>query len=533
MAAFEAAYEKLDVGLPEEQTDQRSARERAARTARVADLVQCVREGGAARQCPPRFKGCPGGGKDSLTGDDLQEHTCVSLWGGPRGDEKLQACLGASTLAKTYWGDVYRSPYTREVQGDGKACEALRARAVPWRLAIHRADAYAAATGHVLELERSTAPTNGHGRILDRESIRRSVNTIHEGMLTGRTIPDLEHWCRSLSPDVSGLLLEDLVYTPTDEYGNPRFVGNSVARLASLVEFLVSQDPGPSSAARSDAFEMAALRGHASVARVLLDDSSPRRGLPDGDALSRTLSAVAGKGYTEVVQLLLQDQRDPRALPDAKDSGGFIHAAWKGHTEVVRLLLQDQRDHRARPDAKDSLALIEAAENGHTEVVRLLLQGQRDHRARPDAKDSLALIGAASNGHAEVVRLLLRDKRQHRAQPDIKRGTELYEAALRRQREGRAGRDVRLLSELGTAALPQEKEVMRLLLEDGRSNAKQALRSLIYQVNSRPAAETRWKHAAARLQQAMDNSAEAFHAKFKFRVPPIGYAETPRGGQRP
>jgi ankyrin repeat protein len=151
-----------------------------------------------------------------------------------------------------------------------------------------------------------------------------------------------------------------------------------------------------------NALHAAAVAGHSSIARLLLDRGIAvnERGLTDG---MTPLANASVRGHLEVMQLLLA----ARADVNLADSGGntpLLHAAMRGRADAVRLLLE----HGAKVNAASGhgwTPLMTAAWEGHTLIVKELLKHGADASLINTDRRS-ALMLAESEGHREIAKLL-------------------------------------------------------------------------------------------------------------------------------
>lgn len=155
----------------------------------------------------------------------------------------------------------------------------------------------------------------------------------------------------------------------------------------------------------NDAFEPAALRGHAAVIERLLKwEADPNYIRIDTQPApyvrvnsQRTpLEIAAEAGYGVIVKLLLDAGADIKKFGNAALQG----AAVAGHLEIVKLLLNNNANLR-HEDCLNTLK--EAADNGYSDVVRLLAEeGQKS-----GVSYSTVLKHAAEDGDENLVNLLL------------------------------------------------------------------------------------------------------------------------------
>ncbi|KAI0290864.1 hypothetical protein BC826DRAFT_516689 [Russula brevipes] len=146
----------------------------------------------------------------------------------------------------------------------------------------------------------------------------------------------------------------------------------------------------------------ASRRGHADIARVLLDHGADANA-KNTDGSSPLHLAHIGNSF-DVMKLLLE--RGAHADAQGGAHGTALHdAAYDGHMEVAQLLLQ----HGANVDAlgyMNRTPLHFASYYGHRDIVQLLL----DHKAEVDSVSKYRvtpLWEASFEGHLEIVRLLL------------------------------------------------------------------------------------------------------------------------------
>ncbi len=117
------------------------------------------------------------------------------------------------------------------------------------------------------------------------------------------------------------------------------------------------------------------------------------------------LNLAAMKGHTEVVRLLIER----KANVDKAVYGGFTPlfiASDQGHFEIVRLLLQHGANSEHCSDEDKHTPLYRACSKGHLDVVKLLLVSGADPR-HVSEDGTLPIEAARKAGHAQVVSLLL------------------------------------------------------------------------------------------------------------------------------
>lgn len=152
-------------------------------------------------------------------------------------------------------------------------------------------------------------------------------------------------------------------------------------------------------ARRDTPLSRAARRGHARIARLLLEAGAAVDATLEGGATA--LFVAAAEGHARVVALLLEAGADARRTLD--DGATALHAA--AHEAVIALLLQaGASPERAAHDGSTPLLL--AAQTGCVEACEALLAA---HAAvdLPNARSGgTALFYACAHGHLDVVRLL-------------------------------------------------------------------------------------------------------------------------------
>jgi cytohesin len=152
----------------------------------------------------------------------------------------------------------------------------------------------------------------------------------------------------------------------------------------------------------------AAYRGHADVARLLLEHGADANAKSKDSFFPTPLHLAAAVGHVDVTKLLLEHGADA----NAKNKYGYtpLHfAANKGHAEVARLLLEYGANVNAKE--KDGFTPLHfAAAFGYAVVARLLLE----HGADPSIGDNDSVTPldiARAAGHEEVARVIEEYKR--------------------------------------------------------------------------------------------------------------------------
>jgi Ankyrin repeats (3 copies)/Sel1 repeat/Ankyrin repeat len=143
------------------------------------------------------------------------------------------------------------------------------------------------------------------------------------------------------------------------------------------VKALVQADPKLAAAKTEDgstALHLAALEGHADIARLLLASGAAvnARGLREETPLHMAMYDAR----REVAEVLLANQADVNAQ-NAQGETPLHLAARKGHRELVVLLLDHGADVNAK-DREEATPLHAAVAAGHQEVVEVLLSSHAD-----------------------------------------------------------------------------------------------------------------------------------------------------------
>jgi hypothetical protein len=193
------------------------------------------------------------------------------------------------------------------------------------------------------------------------------------------------------------LLLSALAATAGEIHDAAR-EGN-IGKVKSLLE----ANPKLAEAALEDgmtALHLAALEGHAAIARLLLEHHAPinARG-PRGET---PLHLATYGGHSTVAEVLLEQGADLQATNAAGETALHL-AARKGHTALAELFVESKADLQA-PDRQGFTPLHSAAEAGHSEIVKLLLEHKTNAAARNKSGKTPAAL-AAERGHQEVVKI--------------------------------------------------------------------------------------------------------------------------------
>ncbi|KAI0515082.1 ankyrin repeat-containing domain protein [Xylaria bambusicola] len=160
-----------------------------------------------------------------------------------------------------------------------------------------------------------------------------------------------------------------------------------------------SIDPNLSNEYFGSALYAACYRGHADIARLLIEHGAAL----DGEgSLGTPLEAATHLGHTTVVGLLLD--KGAAFYPGRITTKCLLDASREGHTTVVGLLLD--RGVTFYPGGITTKCLLDASREGHTEIVKLLLE-QNDIKVNAiDHAGEPPLIIAAKRRHHGVARLL-------------------------------------------------------------------------------------------------------------------------------
>ncbi|CAN0909396.1 Ankyrin repeat-containing protein ITN1 [Linum grandiflorum] len=155
-----------------------------------------------------------------------------------------------------------------------------------------------------------------------------------------------------------------------------------------------------------DPLHIAALQGHHSIVRVLLDHD-PTLSKTYGPSNATPLVSAATRGHTAVVNELLS--KDGSLLEIAKSNGkNALHlAARQGHVEIMRALLTKDSQLARRTDKKGQTALHLAVKGQSCEVVKLLLAADPAIVMLPDKFANTALHVATRKKRSEFVNELL------------------------------------------------------------------------------------------------------------------------------
>jgi ankyrin repeat protein len=170
------------------------------------------------------------------------------------------------------------------------------------------------------------------------------------------------------------------------------------------VKALLQADPKLAEARTEDgstALHLAALEGHAEIARVLLAGGAQvnARGLRDETPLHMAMYDA----HRELAEVLLASQADIGARNTEGETPLHL-AARKGHRELVVLLLDHNADINAR-DRQDATPLHAAAAAGHKEVVEVLLSRYADMFALDKAGRTPKAV-AAEKQESQIAELL-------------------------------------------------------------------------------------------------------------------------------
>ena len=195
-----------------------------------------------------------------------------------------------------------------------------------------------------------------------------------------------------------------LLAAPCRGAGNTDFFDAVRAGDGDKVKALLQADPKLAEARTDDgstALHLAALEGHADIARQLLASGAQvnARGLRD----ETPLHMAVYDAHRELAEVLLEGKAEVNVQNTAGETPLHI-AARKGHRDLVTLLVDHQADVNAK-DRQDATPLHAAAAAGHKEVVQLLLKQNADPGAR-DKAGRTPKAAAMEKQHWEVVEVL-------------------------------------------------------------------------------------------------------------------------------
>ena len=128
-------------------------------------------------------------------------------------------------------------------------------------------------------------------------------------------------------------------------------------------------------------------------------------GLPaSSEAAAQALMRAALIGHTSAVRALLDGGADVNA-PDPNGWTPLMEAVFAGHADTIRALLIRGADANTK-DHAGWTPLMEAASKGHVEVVMILLACGADANAR--SNKGWTALKAAPKGNTEIIKLLKR-----------------------------------------------------------------------------------------------------------------------------
>jgi ankyrin repeat protein len=149
------------------------------------------------------------------------------------------------------------------------------------------------------------------------------------------------------------------------------------------------------------ALMVAAHQGHTAIVTVLLEAGADWR-MKDRDGMT-ALMAAASANRAGVVQALLAKGAEVNAV-SAGGASALTAAAFGGHVEAAEALLAGGADVNIR-DSAGRTPLMAAALGGNVPLARTLIGKNADLEAT-DTGGSTALTYAAVNGHAEFIDVL-------------------------------------------------------------------------------------------------------------------------------
>ena len=145
------------------------------------------------------------------------------------------------------------------------------------------------------------------------------------------------------------------------------------------------------------------------VVKILLSNGAKSRAqsppYSGGGGYVTALYWAAIKGDASITRLLLDHEDVLKLSPNPPGNNAVLGAAAeKGHEEIIRMLVEHGSVHVASAAGGDTTALGLAAKNGHTAVVKLLLGYEAPADAKSEKQAPLTL--AARNNHIDTVRIL-------------------------------------------------------------------------------------------------------------------------------
>lgn len=173
-----------------------------------------------------------------------------------------------------------------------------------------------------------------------------------------------------------------------------------LAQVISLLERPL--DPNACNDRGKSALHVAALSGHADIARCLLQSGAEADKANDDGHTPLQISAFTGHG--EVSRCLLEAGADM----DRTDRFGttpMLEATTRGDLQVVRCMLEAGAD-KNKADSDGIAPMHVAARKGHQEIARCLLEAGAE-KDQANANGRTPMHAAARKGHLEVVQHLL------------------------------------------------------------------------------------------------------------------------------
>ncbi|KAF7293330.1 Multiple ankyrin repeats single kh domain [Mycena kentingensis (nom. inval.)] len=175
-------------------------------------------------------------------------------------------------------------------------------------------------------------------------------------------------------------------------------------------------------ASRATPLHYAALKGHLTVVRYLIDFRKQDINEPNGSGQTPLHYATYGD-QAAVVEWLINRGANVACMDKSKRTP-LLNAADQGYLSIVKILCEVIHDLEGAKDKSDQTALHYAVKKGHLDVAEYLIQ-----KGMPvDSKgESIITAMAATTGSLETVQFLVRQKANVDATSDLQ-GTPLHMA---------------------------------------------------------------------------------------------------------